>query len=226
MEKVKPQNIRYQDNTTLKEGNYTLDFQGEIKASFYINSLGQIDGTMSFSGLEPSMDVKMIYRNDTLVKYEKIQSGVILESAYLEKNIFYNKSSENSQYESESRYQNGELIYSKSMNLSGWDIQDNIKGTREFYYDTSNIIQSRSTFKGLKPGIKSMEEEFDKKGKLESKVIKYENGKVKTINKDGSYEILVPSDNGNDYIYKYSNKGKLLNKTTAVYPSMGYWFSM
>ncbi|MFB9077687.1 hypothetical protein ACFFLS_00745 [Flavobacterium procerum] len=222
MEKAKPANMTYKDGTPLKEGNYILEMRGDNKASLYVNKMGKIDGQISFSGLKPSMEIKMTFRNDTLVEYKKIRSGVILASAYLKGNIFYNKDSENTQYESEQRYRNGERIYSKNMNLSGWDIQDDIKGTREFYYGDSNIIQSRSTFKGLQPGIVSTEEEFDKKGILESKVIKYENGKVKTIKKDGSYEVLVPSAKGNDYIYQYSNKGKLLNKTEVVYPSIGF----
>jgi hypothetical protein len=64
-----------------------------------------------------------------------------------------------------------------------------------------------------------MEETFDEKGILTNKEIKYTNGKKKNINKDGSYEILTPTNDG-DKISEYSSKGKLLKTYTANYPTM------
>lgn len=220
MSNAQPQNLRYKDNSLLKKGRYILERdEKNIKMSFYINTLGQIDGEVSMTGLAPSWDVKSIFRNDTLIKYDALRSGIPIKSGYLDKGIFYKKEyNEQGELKNEYRYKNGEQIYSKSMNFSGWDIKDDINGIREFYYDQSNIIRSRTTSKGLDKGITSMREEFDEQGKLKTKIIQYEDGKEKTIRQDGSYKIFIPSTKSDHFIYEYSSKGKLLRKDKVIYP--------
>ena len=215
MHKAQPQNLRYKDSSLLKEGRYILDREEkDLKMSFYINALGQVDGEALTIGLPPSWEIKTVFRNDTLIKYDGLQSGIILRSAYYDKGIFYEKEFDNQgEFKNEYRYKNGEQIYSKVMNPSGWDVRDAFNGISELYYGESDIIRSRTTSKGLDKGIILMEEKFDEKGKLETKVIKYKNGNEKTINQDGSYEILIRA---NQNIYEYSSKGKLLSTRKVI----------
>jgi hypothetical protein len=49
--------------------------------------------------------------------------------------FFYEKEYEdNGDFKRESRSLKGKQLYSKGMNLSRWDIQDELKGIREFHY--------------------------------------------------------------------------------------------
>lgn len=226
LEKHEPQNIRYKDGKGLALGKYAIlmDEEGQsangLNSSFQVNDLGKIDGEMTFEMPGGNFDVKALYKDDILIRVDKKLDGKLVESNYFEGDIFYEKEFEtNGDFKSESRSKGGKVIYSKRMNLSGWDIQDEIKGTRIFYYGKTDKIESRFTDKNLEKGVASMEETFDEKGILTNKEIKYTNGKKKNINKDGSYEILTPTNDG-DKISEYSNKGKLLKTYTANYPTM------
>ena len=223
-EEVQPQNLRYKDSTLLKEGRYLLEQEEkDIKMSFYINTKGRIDGELLTFGLKPPGELITIYKNDTLIKYEAKYSGTIIRSEYLEKGIFYRKKyTREGKLKSEERFRDGKTFYSKRMDwngLYGWVIKDSENGIDETYYKETNVVKRRTTTKGLKQGMELMKEEFDENGKLQTKVIKYKDGKEKTINQDGSYQIFIRSINNNDYIYKYDNKGKLLDKEKQIYIS-------
>lgn len=226
MKKHQPQNIRYKDGKTLAPGRYVvlMDQEGRsgqgMKSSFNVNSAGKIDGEMNLDLPDKTFAVKVSYKNDTLVRVDRMEKGKLVESTYFDKGIFYEKEFEvNGDFKSESRSRDGKLLYSKRMNLSGWDIQDEVKGTRTFYYGATDKVESRTTDKNLGKGISTMEEKFDEKGALVRKEIKYADGRRKTVNPDGSYELLIPADSG-DKISEYSSKGKLLKTYIAVYPTM------
>ncbi|WP_133558596.1 hypothetical protein [Pedobacter duraquae] len=226
MEKHEPQNVRYKDGKPLSAGSYVvlMDQEGRnaqgMKVSFQVNNTGKIDGEMNFDLPDKTFEIRGLYKNDTLVRVDKKINGMLVESNYFDGDVFYEKEFEdNGDFKSESRSRNGKTFYSKRMNLSGWDIQDEIKGTRTFYYGKTDRIQSRSYGKNLGKGITAMEEKFDEKGMLINKEINYADGRKKTINRDGSYELLTPSNSG-DKISEYSSKGKLLKTYNAVYPTM------
>lgn len=225
IQKHEPQNIRYQDGKPLASGDYVvlMDREGRrsqgMKSMFHVNEAGKIDGEMNFDLPDPTFNVKALYKNDTLVRIDKKRNGKLIETSYFKNDIFYEKEFEsNGDFKREARYRKGEMIYSKGMNLSGWDVQDELKGTRTFYYGKTNKIESRTTSKNLEKDATFMEEKFDEKGILISKEIKYANGKRKRINKDGSYEIATPT-NGGDQVSQYSSKGKLLKTFMAAYPA-------
>jgi len=227
MENGEPQNACYLDGTKLKPGKYSvlMDQEGRDsknnRAVFEVNSAGHIDGELIYLGLDPSISPKVIYKNDTLIRIETRKNGKLIRSNYFENGIFYEKEYEaNGDFKSESRSIKGKQIYSKGMNISGWDIQDELKGTREFYHGKTNVIESRTTVKNLGKGISKMEEKFDEKGILLSKELNYTDGKKKVVNKDGSYEIIVPTNSG-DKISQYSSKGKLLKTFVSAYPTIG-----
>ncbi|MDI3321431.1 hypothetical protein [Pinibacter soli] len=218
MEKLKPQNLRYKDGTLLKKGNYIFDSErGGLIVSFYVNDSGQIDGALvAIKGLPPLSDLQLNYRNDTLVKYERKKEGVVVQYEYLEGDTFYKKEyDEQEKLLCERRYRNGESIYSKGLNPSGWIVDDEVKGIREWYSGESNIVFQRETYKNLQEGITQKTEEFDEKGNPERTKIYYKDSREKTISSNGHYEIYNPKDG---FIYKYSNKGKLLKKTKLVSP--------
>ena len=226
MEKGEPQNARYLDGNKLKPGKYSvlMDEEGrnskDNRVVFEVNSAGHIDGELQYLGLDPSISPKVIYKNDTLIRVETRKNGKLIRSNYFENGIFYEKEFEaNGDFKSESRSVKGKQIYSKGMNLSGWDIQDELKGTRIFYHGKTNVIESRTTVKNLGKGISKMEEKFDEKGMLLTKELSYMDGRKKTINNDGSYEIVVPTNSG-DKVSQYSSKGKLLKTFVSGYPTI------
>lgn len=226
MEKHEPQNVKYKDGKPLSPGKYIVQMDQEgrsaegLKSIFEVNTSGKIDGEMSFEMPDRSLESKALYKDDILVKIDKKINGKLLETSYFDQGIFYEKEfEENGDFKSESRSKDGKRIYSKSMNLSGWDIQDDIKGTRTFYYGKTDIIESRSTSRNLEKGATWMEEKFDEKGKLITKEIRYGDDKRKVINRDGSYEIIISTNEG-DKVSQYSSKGKLLKTYVAAYPTM------
>jgi uncharacterized cupredoxin-like copper-binding protein len=227
MEKHEPQNIRYLDGKAVAPGKYVvlMDQEGQnskgLKSSFQVNDSGKIDGEMVLDMPGGAFELKVVYKDDILIRVDRKLKGTLVESNYFEGDVFYEKAFEdNGDFKSESRSRAGKVFYSKQMNLSGWDIQDDIKGTRTFYYGKTDKIESRITDKNLEKGVSSMEEKFDEKGILDSKEIKYIDGKRKNISKDGSYEMIIPTDDGGDKITQYSSKGKLLKTSIARYPTM------
>ncbi|MDP9962106.1 hypothetical protein [Chryseobacterium lathyri] len=226
MEKHEPQHIRYKDGNKLAPGKYIMlmDEEGEndktVKSLFEVNVSGNIDGEMNFEIPDKNFVVKALYKDGVLIRIDKKLNGTLIETSYFDQDIFYEKQFEtNGDFKSESRAKDGTLIYSKSMNLSGWDIQDDIKGTRTFYYGKTNKIESRTSTKNLEKDATWMEEKFDEKGTLINKEIKYGEGKKKIIKKDNSYEIMIDTDKGYQ-ISEYSAKGKLLKTYMAAYPTM------
>lgn len=226
MEKYEPQNARYKDGKMLSPGKYIvlMDEEGRssqgLKSIFEVNASGKIDGEMSFEMPGQSLESKALYKDDILVKIDKKINGKLIETNYFDQGIFYEKEfEENGDFKRESRSKDGKRIYSKSMNLSGWDIEDDLKGTRTFYYGKTDIIESRSSSKNLEKDATWMEEKFDEKGKLITKEIRYGDDKRKVINRDGSYEIII-STNAGDKVSQYSSKGKLLKTYIAAYPTM------
>lgn len=226
MEKHQPQHARYKDGKTLAPGKYIMimDEEGSnsvgFKSLFEVNNSGNIDGEMNLETPDKTFDVKAVYKDDILIRIDKKLNGKLIETFYFDQGIFYVKEFEpNGEFKSESRAIDGKTVYSKSMNLSGWDVEDDIKGTRTFYYGKTNTIESRTSSKNLEKDATWMEEKFDEKGILISKEIKYGEGKKKIIKKDGSYEIMVDTDKGYE-ISEYSSKGKLLKTYIAAYPTM------
>lgn len=226
IEKHEPQSVKYKDGKSLAPGKYIvlMDEEGSnsegLKSLFEINNSGKIDGEMTFDMPNKTFDVKVIYKDDILVRLDKKQEGSLIETNYFDQGIFYEKKFEkNGDFKSESRSKDGKLLYSKGMNLSGWDVQDEVEGTRTFYYGKTNKIESRSKSKNLEKGATWMEETFDEKGKLISREIKYGDDKRKTIKPDGSYEITIDTNEGAK-VSEYSTKGKLLKTYVAAYPTM------
>lgn len=226
MEKHEPQHIRYKDGNKLAPGKYIMLMDGEgkndetVKSLFEVNDSGNIDGEMNFEIPDKSSAVNAVYKDDVLIRIDKKLNGILIETSYFDQDIFFEKQFEpNGDLRSEWRAKDGTLIYSKSMNLSGWDVQDDIKGTRTFYYGKTNKVESRTSSKNLEKDATWMEEKFDEKGILISKEIKYGESKKKIIKKDGSYEITVDTDKGYE-ISEYSSKGKLLKTYIDAYPTM------
>ena len=226
MEQHEPQNVRYKDGKALSAGRYVvlMDREGRnaqgMEVSFQVNHAGKIDGQMDFNLPDKTYDIKATYKNDTLIRVDKKINGRLVESNYFDGDVFYEKEFEtNGDFKSESRSRDGKTFYSKRMNLSGWDVQDEIKGTRTFYYGKTDRVESRSYGKNLEKGVSRMEEKFDEKGARINKEISYADGRKKNIHKDGSYELLTPTDSG-DKISEYSSKGKLLKSYKAAYPTI------
>lgn len=226
MEKHQPQHARYKDGKTLAPGKYIMimDEEGSnsegLKSLFEVNNSGNIDGEINLDAPDKNFVVKGWYKDDILIRIDKKLNGTLIETSYFDKGIFYEKQFEaNGDFKSESRAIDGKIVYSKSMNLSGWDVEDDTKGTRTFYYGKTNTIESRTSTKNLEKEATSMEEKFDEKGKLISKEIKYGLGKSKIIKKDGSYEVMIDTDKGYK-VSEYSAKGKLLKTYVAAYPTM------
>ncbi|MCT2406111.1 hypothetical protein NZD88_00905 [Chryseobacterium antibioticum] len=226
MEKHEPQHIRYKDGKTLAPGKYIviMDEEGSnsegFKSLFEVNDLGKIDGEMKLDTPDKTFDVRAVYKDDILIRIDKKLNGKLIETYYFDQGIFYEKEFEpNGDFKSESRAIDGKAVYSKRMNLSGWDVEDDVEGTRTFYYGKTNKVESRTSTKNLEKEATWMEEKFDEKGKLISKEIKYGLGKSKKIKKDGSYEVMIDTDKGYK-VSEYSAKGKLLKTYVAAYPTM------
>ncbi|MCT2561930.1 hypothetical protein [Chryseobacterium herbae] len=226
MEKHEPQHIRYKDGKTLAPGKYivVMDEEGSnsegFKSLFEVNDLGEIDGEMNFETPDKNFAVKAVYKKDILIRIDKKVNGTLMETSYFDQGVFYEKQFEpNGDFKSESRAIDGTVVYSKKMNLSGWDVEDEIEGTRTFYYGKTNKIESRTSTKNLEKEATLMEEKFDEKGKLIGKEIRYGLGKSKIIKKDGSYEVMIDTDKGYK-VSEYSSKGKLLKTYIAAYPTM------
>ncbi|PQA97792.1 hypothetical protein B0A69_00180 [Chryseobacterium shigense] len=226
MEKHQPQNVKYKDGKALSPGKYIvlMDEEGRnsegLKSLFEINQSGKINGEMNFELPGNPLDVKAVYQDDILVKIDKKQNGKLIETSYFDQGIFYEKEfDENGDFKSESRSKDGKVVYSKRMNLSGWDVQDETEGTRTFYYGKTNTVESRTRSKNLEKGATWMEEKYNEKGHLVTKEIRYGNNKRKVINADGSYEMIISTNSG-DKVSEYSSKGKLLKTYTDAYPTM------
>jgi hypothetical protein len=226
MEKHEPQYTRYKNGNKLAPGKYIMEMDEEghndekVTSLFEVNGSGNIDGEMNFELPDKNFVVKAVYKDDVLIRIDKKLKGILIGTSYFDQGIFYEKEFEtNGDFKSESRARDGKVIYSKSMNLSGWDVQDDTAGTRTFYYGKTNTMESRTSEKNLEKEATWMEEKFDTKGTLISKEIKYGEAKKKIIKKDGSYEIMTDTDKGYQ-ISEYSAKGKLLKSYVAAYPVM------
>ncbi|NML69294.1 hypothetical protein HHL23_05745 [Chryseobacterium sp. RP-3-3] len=226
MEKHEPQHARYKDGRTLAPGKYIMlmDEEGKndktVKSLFEVNDSGKIDGEMNFETPDKNFVVKGLYKDDILIRIDKKLNGKLIETCYFDQGVFYVKEFEpNGDFKSESRAIDGKAVYSKSMNLSGWDVEDDVEGTRTFYYGKTNKVESRTSTKNLEKEATWMEEKFDEKGELISKETKYGLGKSKKIKKDGSYEVMIDTDKGYK-VSEYSAKGKLLKTYVAAYPTM------
>lgn len=209
----------------LKKGDYIIrsdeasgkDRNMEIHLS--VNDQGQPDGAIQSFNPDNRFIFSGMFREGTLISYSKENEGQLIEEGYFKNDTCYMIYYDDDKLRNECRYVAGEKIYSKNINLSGWDIQDEVKGTRTFYYGTTDKIEEHFTYKGLPKGIESMKETYDETGELNKKEIAYSDGKTKNIFGDGSYEIETIEGNGVIKVKRYSKNGKLTDSYETVSPA-------
>jgi hypothetical protein len=217
--RLEPAEISLKDGSLLKEGKYIVDFNarsttGNIKAVLYVNMNGKIDGPMAIENVHDHIAITATFRNGVPLSFAKRTQGKLADSAYKVSDTFYELEFDNDgHFKRETRSYQGNVIYTKSLNDSGIEIEDKLKGTTTIYEGKANVIRNRSSSKNLPAGVKRIEEAFEN-GKLVSKQFFYQNDDKKILHPDGSYEI----ENNNAQLKSYSQTGKLLKTTNLHYP--------
>ncbi len=228
IEEGKVQVVKDKDDHFLKEGAYIVKMDEEgrrnehLQLSFNVDASGKLQGALRSFNPDHDFVFAATFKEGIMQEYTKAAEGRVLEKGYFSNDTCYVKTfdEEDGSFKSERRYWNGEEVYSKAMNLSGWDLRDQANGIYMDYYGKSDKVRNRKQTKDLPAGIETTEESFAEDGHLQSKKIVFKDGSSKTINEDGSYEIMTPGKNGKpDTISNYTKTGKLIRTDNVVYPA-------
>jgi hypothetical protein len=137
--RLEPVHISLKDSSLLKEGNYVVVFDrsskaGDIRARIYVNGKGNIDGAMTIENSRDHISISASFQNGVPVSFFKKAQGKLTDSTYRVGEIRYEQEFDtDGLFKTETRYQNGDMIYTRSQTHSGLEIEDNLKGTRIVY---------------------------------------------------------------------------------------------